>query len=58
MSGRMKLNEYIEQAKIELDDFKYLYELGHAENPERWPMEMDDSEWGELELDSRWGLSV
>lgn len=54
----MSLDEYIEQAKRELDEFRAFY-LSSRElcNPDRaenhWPLDLSEGEWGEQELAHR-----
>jgi hypothetical protein len=50
---KMKLSEYITQAKKEIDDFEQLYVNGNKNDPEMWPLEADEGEWGDQELAAR-----
>ena len=45
----MTLDEYVEKAKKELDDFKKEYLKEYAKDPKNWPLEMDEGEWDEQE---------
>lgn len=49
----MTLDDYIKQAKDELDQFAQTYRQGHEEDPENWPMDTDYGEWCEQELATR-----
>jgi len=51
----MELIEYIKKAKQELDDFAQEYLKGHESEPELWPLDMDEVDWGDQELTSRFG---
>jgi hypothetical protein len=45
----MTLDEYVEKAKKELEDFKKIYLANQYTNPEYWPLEMPEGEWAEQE---------
>lgn len=49
----MNIEEYIETAKEELDLFKEEFLLKHKNDPENWPIDMEEGEWGEQELEYR-----
>jgi hypothetical protein len=49
----VKLHEYIKQAKEELDKMYIKFVEENGNDPEGWPLEMDEGEWEEQELASR-----
>lgn len=51
----MTLYEYIKQAKKELDAFAERFIEGNKIDPDMWPIEMKEEEWGEQEMASRFG---
>jgi hypothetical protein len=51
----MKLEDYIKQAKAELDTFELRWKGEAALNSIEWPLEMPEGEWAEQELAIRFG---
>ena len=49
----MTLQEYIENAKKELDDMQLMWLENHGFDPDNWPLENEEGEWGEQELAQR-----
>lgn len=46
----MKLDDYIEKSKKELEDLRKLYKKNHESDPENWPVEAEEGDWTEQEL--------
>ena len=51
----MTIDEYVEKAKSELDNFRTKWLLAHENDPENWPLDLDEGAWGQQELDERFG---
>jgi len=51
----MKLEEYVQTAIQELKKFQKKWEQEHEKNPEYYPMELEEGEWGQQELSERFG---
>lgn len=43
----MKLNDYIDMTKCEVERFNKWYRKQHEKTPNRFPLEMDASDWME-----------
>jgi hypothetical protein len=50
---KMTLDEYIDKAKKELEDFRKMYISNQYTDPENWPLELYEGEWAEQELTYR-----
>jgi len=51
----MKLEDYIEKAKKELDDLQNQFVESNKKDPDMWPLEMEETDWGDQELAARFG---
>ena len=49
----MKLREYVELAKQEIENMALDYEAQNLRDPDLWPLENERAEWGEQELAMR-----
>ena len=46
----MTLDEYIDKSKKELETLRKHYKEMSELDPENWPLDMNECEWGEQEL--------
>ena len=53
MSKSITIDEYVEKCKKELDEFEQIWKKENKKDPENWPMEMPEVEWGDHELTQR-----
>ena len=53
LNKEITLDEYVERAKQELDEFKQEWIEHHKEDPENWPMHLGEVDWMEQELTHR-----
>ncbi len=51
----MKLHDYIEKAKAELENLEAKFLIEHLKDPKNLPIEMDEEDWIEQEISWRWG---
>ena len=49
----MTIDEYVQKAKDELDEFADLWQEEHRADPNNWPLDFSEEEWAEQELAHR-----
>lgn len=50
---KMKLKDYIEQSKQELDDMEKMFIEENKTDPKNWPLEFPEEEWVDQEMSTR-----
>lgn len=53
----MTVQEYVAKAKAELDAFQKNWEDKMKTEPDNYPADLDEGEWGDQELASRFGTA-
>ena len=53
----MTVQEYVAQAKAELDAFQKNWEDKMIKEPQHYPAELEEGDWGDQELASRFGAT-
>lgn len=54
----MTVQEYVAKAKAELDAFQKNWEEKMIEEPQNYPAELEEGDWGDQELADRFGTTI